>query len=101
MTLRDPIADEDWTELDKLVGAELDLVLARHARPAPEPEVEDALFLDQASAFLGRHADPDRLLAELAARLAPMSEEVSATPAKPAVEPEARATEPPDEGAPQ
>ena len=73
--------DADWTELDALIDAELDVVLSRHARPAAVGSVpvgsvpvdlatEEMLFLAQACEFLGRHADPSRLIAELAEKFA-------------------------------
>jgi hypothetical protein len=60
---------EDWSELDALVGAELDMVLARCPKPMSEPEAEEAAFLVEATAFLGRHPEPQRLITEIIARL--------------------------------
>jgi hypothetical protein len=51
---------EDWSELDALVGAELDIMLARSSSPVTEPE---------AGAYLGRHPDPQRVINEMASRL--------------------------------
>lgn len=56
-------------ELDALVAAELDLVLTRRSQPSAEPEVSEALFLEQASAFLAAHPDPNRLIETLQQRL--------------------------------
>jgi hypothetical protein len=60
---------EDWSELDALVGAELDIMLARSSSPVTEPEAEEAAFLAQAGAYLGRHPDPQRVINEMASRL--------------------------------
>lgn len=59
---------EDWSELDALVGAELDIVLARSSSPVTEPEAEEAAFLAQATAFLGRHPDPQRVINGIVSR---------------------------------
>lgn len=59
---------EDWSELDALVGAELDIMLARSSGPVTEPEAEEAAFLAQATAYLGRHPDPQRLINEIVSR---------------------------------
>ncbi len=64
---------EDWSELDALVGAELDIVLSRRPKPVIEPEAEEAAFLAGATAYLGRHPEPQRLIAEIVARF-PVSE---------------------------
>ena len=55
-----------WDELDALVAAEADRML--RPRPSPEPEVDEKHFLDNATAFLARHAEPARLLGELRMR---------------------------------
>jgi hypothetical protein len=95
---------EDWRDLDALVDAELDLALGLRRRPVPEPEVDEALFLDQATAFLRNHADPQRLIAELVQRfpLIPETEEppASAIPASATEdEPQANESEADDEPA--
>lgn len=65
-----PDARNEWAELDALVGAELDLLLARDHPPVPaDPAIDDVMFLSQAASFLENHPDPRRLLAELAERL--------------------------------
>jgi hypothetical protein len=66
-----PDAMNEWEELDALVGAELDLLLARDHPPVPaDPAIDEVMFLSQAASFLETHPDPGRLLAELAERLA-------------------------------
>lgn len=65
-----PDARNEWEELDALVGAELDLLLARDHPPVPaDPAIDEVMFLSQAAEFLQSHPDPRRLLAELAERL--------------------------------
>ena len=68
MSAPNAVPTEDWTELDALVGAELELVLARYTKPVTEPEAEEAAFLIEATAFLGRHPEPQRLIAEIVTR---------------------------------
>jgi hypothetical protein len=60
--------DENWEELDALVEAELELVLTRRIKPVGEPEAEEVRFLDETTAFLTRHPDPRRLIAEITRR---------------------------------
>ena len=62
--------DAEWDELDAIVGAELDLMLAHRPPPVAEPEVGEALFLDHATTFLTNHAEPARLIDELQRRVA-------------------------------
>ena len=62
--------DAEWDELDAIVGAELDLMLANRPPPVAEPEVGEALFLDHATTFLINHAEPARLIDELQRRVA-------------------------------
>ena len=62
--------DAEWDELDAIVGAELDLMLAHRPPPVAEPEVSEALFLEQATTFLTNHAQPARLIDELQRRVA-------------------------------
>ncbi len=59
---------EDWSELDALVGAELDIMLSRTSNPVAEPEAEEAAFLAQTTAYLGRHPEPQRLINEIVTR---------------------------------
>ncbi len=82
--------------LDALVDAEVELVLRRRPRPVVEPEVNEALFLEQATAFLLRHADPARLIEELQRRIT----SASAVDAPPAPQPEPQ-TEAPTSEAPR
>lgn len=72
-----------WAELDALVEEELDI----ETRPAPapvDPATEQALFVEQAAAFLATHPEPRAILAELEALLPP-------PPADPEPEPEPEA----------
>ncbi|WP_034159326.1 hypothetical protein [Sphingomonas sp. ERG5] len=71
MSAQRPSRHPEWDELDAIVGAELDLVLARRPRPAVEPEVDERLFLEQAAAFLAKHPEPERLIEALRQRAIP------------------------------
>jgi hypothetical protein len=81
MTMSAPHAApvEDWTELDALVGAELDMVLSRRPKPVSEPEAEEAAFMVEATAFLARHPEPQRLIAQIVAQFpAPVADDPAA-----------------------
>lgn len=84
----------DRDALDALVDAEVELVLRRRPRPVVEPEIDELLFLDQATAFLCRHADPARLLGELQQRVAAAAPTAAPpqirTEPEPAAEPQMR-----------
>lgn len=63
--------NEDWAELDALVMAEADALLAEEGPAVPaDPAIDEAMFIAQACDFLARHPDPARLLSAIAARLA-------------------------------
>lgn len=84
-----PDARNEWAELDALVGAELDLLLARDHPPVPaDPAIDEVMFLSQAASFLENHPDPQRLLAELAERL-PSDPVAAEEPAEDELPPEA------------
>jgi hypothetical protein len=95
MSVPHAAAVEDWTELDALVDAELDMVLSRRAKPVSEPEAEEAAFMVEASAFLARHPEPQRLIAQIVARFpAPVFEDPAVEGPPASDEPEEARDEP-------
>lgn len=80
--------------LDALVDAEVELVLRRRPRLVVEPEIDELLFLEQATAFLLDHVDPARLLGELQRRIAAAAPTSASPPPAAAPEPQAETPAP-------